>query len=119
VIDNIGAMNTNQITHAIRNRIAAGEWAVGDQIDTFDIFMARYGIPTVYRMRQVLRPLIDEGVIESQHGSGSFLRRLPAPDPDIHQTPVQAARDLLNQAVVEINTLRRQIDMALARLTEA
>jgi DNA-binding GntR family transcriptional regulator len=110
--DNFKDMDVEKVTRKIRERIAGGEWAAGEQIDTFDTLMERYSLPTVYRVRQVLRPLIEEGLIESRHGSGTYVLRRPAPDPEPTPDPVQAARDILDQVATEMADLRRRIDAA-------
>lgn len=65
-------------TADLRRRIAAGEWAPGSQIDTFDELRRRYRLPGVSSVQNALAPLKNEGLLESRHGRGTYVS---APDP--------------------------------------
>lgn len=63
-----------RIASELRRAIQAGEWAPGDRLPTEQALIQRFRVssPTV---RQALAKLRAEGILESQHGVGTFVRR--------------------------------------------
>jgi DNA-binding GntR family transcriptional regulator len=84
------------------------EWSVGGQISTFDQLQQRYPVLTnIYRTRQALAPLIHEGVLESRHGSGTWLLRLPRVLPATGSLAADVA-----QMLTDLDALRdRMVDL--------
>lgn len=67
-----------EIAEDLRRRIGAGEWGeVGDRIPTLSELMAEYAVAGVQTMRAAQAVLVDEGVLETRHGSGAFITRIP------------------------------------------
>jgi DNA-binding FadR family transcriptional regulator len=103
------------VTHDLESRLAAEEWAVGDQFDTFDQLMERYEVLTnVYRTRTALAPLIQAGLLESRQGSGTWVRRLPRP---VAPGPSPATAAVLDEVLSDIDALRAKV-VALRRQIE-
>ncbi|WP_329404629.1 GntR family transcriptional regulator [Streptomyces melanogenes] len=67
-----------RIADELRESIRSGQLAPGDQLPTEAKLAERFGksVPTV---REALRLLRDEGLIEKQHGRGTFVRRPRTP----------------------------------------
>ncbi|MDT3395230.1 GntR family transcriptional regulator [Streptomyces sp. B1866] len=63
-----------RIADDIRRAIRAGELKPGDRLPSEERLAEKYGrsMPT---LREALRTLRDEGLIEKQHGRGNFVRR--------------------------------------------
>ncbi|MFI1177100.1 GntR family transcriptional regulator [Streptomyces melanogenes] len=63
-----------RIADELRESIRAGQLAPGDQLPTEAKLSERFGrsVPTI---REALRLLRDEGLVEKQHGRGNFVRR--------------------------------------------
>ncbi|HET6181983.1 MAG TPA: GntR family transcriptional regulator [Acetobacteraceae bacterium] len=65
-----------RILHALRARIAAGEWRVGDQIPTDEELMALFGVSR-FTVRAALDVLVADGVIKRYRRRGSFVAARP------------------------------------------
>ncbi|WP_172457822.1 GntR family transcriptional regulator [Pseudonocardia sp. N23] len=70
------------MTNDLRRRLAAREWAPGEQIDTFRMIQQKYGISGVSGVQNALAPLIQEGLLEGRQGRGTYVLRLPSPTPE-------------------------------------
>lgn len=69
------------IANDLRRRISSGEWGeVGDRIPTLSDLMAEYAVAGVQTMRAAEAVLVDEGVLETRHGSGAYITRIPTGD---------------------------------------
>lgn len=66
-----------QIAADIITRITQGEWSVGDKLPSEAEFVLEYSASRV-TLRQALRKLEDEGLIERQRGRGAFIRANPS-----------------------------------------
>lgn len=75
----------HQLQQAIRDRVAAGEWAPGDQIPTIRELCALYGVSRI-TVSQALGTLVQEGLLTSHQGKGVFVAV-----PKIEQGPVRLA----------------------------
>jgi DNA-binding FadR family transcriptional regulator len=103
------------VTNELRQSLASGDWAEGDRFMTFDQLMTKYSkvLTNIYRVRTALAPLINEGLLESQHGSGTWVRRLPPRASGMSS----AARDqLVEEILVEVTALRAKIETLKALL---
>jgi GntR family transcriptional regulator len=67
-----------QIMEQIRQRVAVGEWAPGDEIPSIRQLAVTLSVSVITVKRAYLE-LEREGVILTQHGKGSIV----APDPDL------------------------------------
>jgi GntR family transcriptional regulator len=63
-----------QVADALRARIHAGEWAVGDKLPSRAQVAKEYGVGQSVAQRAMER-LIIEGVLEGRAGSGTYVRR--------------------------------------------
>ncbi len=63
------------ITDALRTRIHAGEWAEGSRLPTEPVLAVELGIsrPT---LREALKQLQTEGLVDRRHGIGTFVREV-------------------------------------------
>ena len=68
-----------QIMEQIRQRVAVGEWAPGDEIPSIRQLAVVLSVSVITIKRAYLE-LEREGVIVTQHGKGSFI----APNPDVN-----------------------------------
>ncbi|MCY0922956.1 GntR family transcriptional regulator [Streptomyces sp. H27-G5] len=62
-----------QVVDALRARIEAGEWEVGDKLPSRSRFAAEYSVGQSVTQRALER-LIIEGLLEGRAGSGTFVR---------------------------------------------
>jgi GntR family transcriptional regulator len=72
-----------QVQEALRERIASGEWAPGDQIPTIRALCEQYGVSRI-TIGQALTVLAQEGLLTSHQGKGVFVAQ-----PKIEQGPVR------------------------------
>jgi DNA-binding GntR family transcriptional regulator len=65
-------LSQREIANAIRARVDAGEWKVGEQVPTTEEFAAEYGVSeaTAYR---ALALLVYAGVLRGEGGRGRFV----------------------------------------------
>ncbi|GAA1402738.1 GntR family transcriptional regulator [Kitasatospora putterlickiae] len=67
-----------RIATDLRRRIGAGELAPGDRLPTEPALATEYGV-SVPTVRQGVGVLQAEGLVEKQHGRGTFVRQQPTP----------------------------------------
>src|SRR6266581_4785405 len=92
------------VTSELRQSLASDGWAEGDRFMTFDQLMEKYPkvLTNIYRVRAALAPLVREGLLESQQGSGTWVRCLPPRAPGMNG----AARDqLVEEILTEVTAL--------------
>lgn len=90
------------IAEDLKTRIATGEFAPGDQLPTIAAFMEHYQVPGLNTIRQAQQLLVDDGLVETRQGVGSFvLRAEPVPRPDV-LTELRNARSALNRAIAAL-----------------
>ncbi|MGW0855975.1 GntR family transcriptional regulator [Streptomyces sp. NPDC002690] len=63
-----------QVADALRDRIGAGEWAVGDKLPSRARIAEEYGVGASVAQRAMERLTI-EGILEGRAGSGTYVRR--------------------------------------------
>lgn len=113
-------MDASSVTNDLRRRLAAREWAPGEQIDTFRMIQQKYGISGVSGVQNALAPLIQEGLLEGRQGRGTYVLRLPSPTPE--PTSAEQARAQIDQAISELARLCHALTAPrdhLARLAAA
>lgn len=91
-----------QVADTLRAAILAGELAPGERLPTQSELCKAYGLARM-TIQQALRILKDEGLVSSVQGSGTFVRRRPAP-------PADPALDQVSAALAAFNQLRRDRD---------
>lgn len=84
------------------------------QFDTFEQLQARYSVLTnIYRVRQALAPLIHEGLLESQQGSGTWVRRIP----EVVRLPGGELAGEIAQILTDLDSLRVRVAEVHRRLS--
>lgn len=61
-----------QVASALRGEIEAGEWARGEQLPAIDELAMRFGVARA-TLRQAIEVIEGEGLVECQHGRGTFV----------------------------------------------
>lgn len=90
----------------LRRRIGAGEFGeVGDRIPTLSDLMAEYAVAGVQTMRAAQAVLVAEGVLETRHGSGAYISRVPSG----HLADIDAVAHDLEQLAHSLTALRQRI----------
>jgi Transcriptional regulators len=88
------------IAQDLKTRIAAGEFAPGDQLPSIASLMQHYKVPGLNTIRQAQQLLVDDGLVETRQGVGSFvLRTEPVPRPVDVLGELRAARSALTRAI--------------------
>ena len=88
------------IAQDLKARIAAGEFAPGDQLPSIASLMQQYKVPGLNTIRQAQQLLVDDGLVETRQGVGSFvLRTEPVPRPVDVLVELRAARSALTRAI--------------------
>lgn len=90
-----------RVSAAIRDDIASGRLQVGDRLPTRTQMHERYGIAAMTAAR-VVATLAQEGLVESDHGRGVFVRAKPG----------QAAppADPIQQLEARVRALEERLD---------
>lgn len=89
-----------EIAADLRTRIAGGEFAPGDQLPSIQALMEHYQVPGLNTIRQAQQLLVDDGLVETRQGVGSFVMRTePVPRPVDVLAELRAARSALNRAI--------------------
>lgn len=84
----------------LKTRIAAGEFAPGDRLPPITALMEQYKVPGLNTIRQAQQLLVDDGLVETRQGVGSFvLRTEPVPRPVDVLAELRTARSALNRAI--------------------
>jgi DNA-binding GntR family transcriptional regulator len=87
----------------LRTRIAAGEFAPGDQLPPITALMAHYKVPGLNTIRQAQQLLVDDGLVETRQGVGSFvLRAEPVPRQVDVLAELRTARSALERAITAL-----------------
>ena len=63
-----------RLADALRARIVDRSWKPGDRIPSENVIAEQFGVAPG-TARQALAALVDEGLLERQHGRGTFVRR--------------------------------------------
>jgi DNA-binding GntR family transcriptional regulator len=91
------------IAQDLRTRITSGEFAPGDQLPSIQALMEHYEVPGLNTIRQAQQLLVDDGLVETRQGVGSFVLRVePVPRPVDVLAELRAARSALNRAIVAL-----------------
>src|ERR1700716_1820841 len=71
----------SQAAAAIRTRIEAGRWQLGEQLPSEPQLATELGISRG-TLRESVRVLISNGLLDRRHGVGTFVARVPPPSID-------------------------------------
>lgn len=71
-LNGVQASLPQQLADALRARIRAQEWAVGDQLPTEAELVAQYGVSRA-TVRQAIKHVESQGLLVVHHGRGTFL----------------------------------------------
>ena len=71
----------SQTAAAIRARIEAGRWQIGEQLPSEPQLATELGISRG-TLRESVRLLISNGLLDRRHGVGTFVARVPLPSID-------------------------------------
>src|SRR5260370_38334596 len=71
----------SQAAAAIRPRIKTGRWQLGDQLPSEPQLATELGISRG-TLRESVRMLISNGLLDRRHGVGTFVARVPLPSID-------------------------------------
>lgn len=69
-------MSTYQYTvvyEALRSRIEAGEFNVGDQLPSISAIQEQYDVPSLGTVRAAQQLLVEDGMIRTEQGRGAFV----------------------------------------------
>ena len=66
-----------QIADLLRQRIARGQWPLGDKLPSLDALVAEFGVARL-TVRQAMDLLAREGLVSPQQGRGTFVIAVPA-----------------------------------------
>ena len=66
-----------QIADLMRQRIARGQWPLGDKLPSLEALVVEFGVARV-TVRQAMDLLAREGLVSPQQGRGTFVTALPA-----------------------------------------
>ena len=87
----------------LRTRIAAGEFPVGATLPSITDLQRHYAVAGLNTIRQAQQLLVDDGLIETRQGVGTFvLRTEPRPRPVDLLAELRAARAALNRAIAAL-----------------
>jgi len=90
-----------KIADDLRGRIIAGEFPVGSQLPSINHLMDHYdaALNTVRDAQQILR---EEGLIRTAQGEGSFILKVPVPEPVDVVATLRTAQTALNLAIATL-----------------
>lgn len=105
----------DDVARELRRSLADDDWAEGDRFWTFDQLMEKYPavLLNIYRVKAALAPLITEGLLESQQGSGTWVRRLP---PRTKGTNTAARHQLIEEILADVTALHAKVEELRALL---
>lgn len=92
------------IYNALRARIEAGEFPVGDRLPSISSLQDEYAVPSLGTVRAAQQMLVEDGMIRTEQGRGAFVT-------SIESARVIDANDALDDAIAQIGRARA----ALAR----
>lgn len=94
-----------QLMNSIKKKIASGELKVGDRLDSERTMSQQYGINRM-TVRNALKKLEEEGILVSQRGSGTYVKKVPK---------IENTVDLGENEIMSLSMQIRQKGMKSAR----
>ncbi|MDP9865591.1 MULTISPECIES: GntR family transcriptional regulator [Streptosporangium] len=106
-----------RIADDIRREMAAGRYAVGEQLPVARELADKYGV-AMMTIGNALAVLRDEGLIETRQGSGSFVTRMPEGGDDRQAVTEEPSEEflLLSQQLREIREHVQKLSFRLDEL---
>ncbi|MER5326177.1 GntR family transcriptional regulator [Streptosporangium canum] len=106
-----------RIADDIRREIAAGRYAVGEQLPVARELADKYGV-AMMTIGNALAVLRDEGLIETRQGSGSFVTGTPEGGDERRAVPEEPSEEflLLSQQLREIREHVQKLSFRLDEL---
>src|SRR6478752_4641076 len=87
----------------LRTRIVGGEFAPGDRLPPITVLMQHYRVPGLNTIRQAQQLLVDDGLVQTRQGVGTFVVRAePVPRPVDVLAELRAARISINRAIAAL-----------------
>lgn len=87
----------------LKTRIAAGEFEPGDKLPPITALMEHYKVPGLNTIRQAQQLLVDDGLVETRQGVGSFvLRTEPLPRSVDILAELRSARNAIYRAIAAL-----------------
>ena len=116
--DNLRALTsglplTAQAVTVLLSGIEDGRWRVGDRLPSEPKLAADLGISRS-TLREAIRQLVAEGLLDARHGIGTFVARVPAPYIDRGIEELFSSRDLIEGAGFEPSTGRCRVTLKRA-----
>ncbi|RAG85033.1 GntR family transcriptional regulator [Streptacidiphilus pinicola] len=90
----------------LRRRIAAGEWAVGEQLPDLGALRECYGA-SLNTVRRATNDLRDEGVLRISQGEGTFVAALPQPTGEELLERLRRAQVAIGDAIAALEAVNR------------
>ena len=104
----------DQVTDQMTQRIISGQWPSGEALPGVRQLAAELGV-SVLSVREATRTLIANGMLESRHGSGTFVL---APEPHRDVVPWMLGSDDVGE-YEELIEARRAVESEIVRLAIA
>jgi len=80
-------------------------------MSTFFELTARYPqLTNIYRLRAALQPLVNEGLIESRQGVGTFVLRIPSPAPTEPVQVIGTAKGLVEGLRADLTAVEGKLN---------
>lgn len=115
-----------QVAADLRRRISDGTWTVGTQLPTLRQLQDDYPDVGASTIRAAVQVLVDEGLVDTRRGVGSFVAEVPAPEDDrvnaaleqLHLVRSAATRALQTLEGHAIRPVRAQVKRPQNPVTE-
>ncbi len=99
---------TSQVIEHLQGAIAAGDYILGAKLPAEPLLMKELGVGRS-TLREAIRVLAHNGILEVRQGDGTYVRSLPA-----HGEPL--AQRLRRARIREVNEVRRTLEIEIVRL---
>lgn len=106
-----------RIADDLRARIKSGEYGPGSKLPSRGELRLRHGVRTDRTVDQALALLRGEGLIDTQHGVGSFVRE-PPPEAEPAASEYESVMERVDELADEVRQLRGEV-AALRQAREA
>lgn len=102
-----------QAAATIRDAVLQGVWAVGERLPSEPHLAAELGISRA-TLREALRLLVTDGLLDRRHGVGTFVVRVPAPTIERGIDELFSLGEAIEQLGYQAAVGERRIDVASA-----
>jgi DNA-binding GntR family transcriptional regulator len=97
-----------RIYESLLDRLAEGEWQIGEKIPTISDLQDEYKIPSLNTVRRAQQMLVAEGYLRTEQGRGVFV--IGYPERAHEENRVAAALELIDSAMRQLRKARRLLD---------